>query len=53
MERGIELKCNVLGSRSLMVQISTASMNSVSDADPEVINICVSCCEYYGSMQKI
>ena len=36
-----------------MVQISTASTNSISDADPGVINIGKSPAEYYGSMQKI
>lgn len=34
-----EFKCNVLRSCSLTVQISTASINSVSSADPGVTNI--------------
>lgn len=34
-----EFKCSVLGSCSLTVQISTASINSISSADPGVINI--------------
>lgn len=46
-----EVKYNVLGSCSLMVQISTASINSISSADPGDINIgesltlsCVAAC---------
>lgn len=48
-----EFKWNVLRSRSLTVQISTASINSISSTDPGVINIGESLTEHCGSMQKI
>lgn len=48
-----EFKYNVLGSCSLMMQINTASINSISSADPGVINIGESRSELCGSMWKI